>query len=164
MSSVSPQLRLPPLLFVLLLALPARSAAQDQRAFLDLTLNGVAKGDALVILREGDALVGVATLTEAGLQEFAGRREAIGDDEFVSLASLAPLVTFETSEADLRLAITADPRLLGPIVRDLQPGAPAGLTHRSAPSGFVNYALTTSSTRDYDVFTESAASARGGLF
>jgi outer membrane usher protein len=155
--------RLLPLLLSLLLLLPATSAAQDQRAFLDLTLNGVAKGDALVVIRAGDALVSVARLTEAGLQAFTGRRETIGGEEFVSLSSLAPLVTFRTDEADLSLTITADPQLLAATVRDLQQGAPAGLTHSSAPSGFLNYALTTSSAREYDIFTESAFSARGGL-
>jgi outer membrane usher protein len=153
--------RLLPLLTLPFWAAPA--AAQDERAFLELSINGVAKGDTLVVLREGDALVGVEVLTAGGLTGLQGRRERVGDDEFVSLASLAPDVTFVVSERDLRLALTADPRLLGATVHDLQAGAPARLVHRSAPSGFLNYALTASNARDYDVFTESAISAAGGL-
>jgi outer membrane usher protein len=152
--------RLLPLL-VILFADPA--LAQDERAFLEILLNGVPKGDALVVLRDGDALVAVETLAGAGLIGFQGRRETVGDAEFVSLRSLQPDVVFTVNEQDLRLSMTADPRLLGATVHDLQPGAPAGLVHRSAPSGFLNYALTAGSTRDYDVFTESAISAGGGL-
>jgi outer membrane usher protein len=155
--------RLLPLLFPILLLTPASSAAQEQRAFLEVTLNGVAKGDTLVVMRDADALVAVKMLTEAGLQGFEGQRESIGGEPFVSLASLAPLVTFATSEADLALAITADPRLLGSIVQDLQSGAPSGMEHRRAASAFVNYALTASGARDYDIFTESAFSAGPGL-
>ena len=152
--------RLLPLL-VLLGAVPA--AAQDERAFLEVVINGVAKSDTLVVIRGADALVGVDTLTQAGLSGFEGDRESVGGTEFVSLASLAPGVTFAVNERNLRLTLTADPRLLGATVHDLQQGAPAGLVHRSAPSGFMNYALTVNNARDYDVFTESAVSAAGGL-
>ena len=152
--------RLMPLL-VLLFALPA--SAQDERAFLDVFINGVAKGDALVVFRGDDALVATEMLTGAGVNGFAGRRETVANKEFVSLASLAPDLTFAINERDLRLSITADPRLLGATVQDLQTGAPAGMVHRSAPSGFLNYALTASDAKNYDIFTESAFSAAGGL-
>ncbi len=152
--------RLLPLL-VLVSVVPA--AAQDERAFLEIYINGVAKGDTLVLLRGDDALVAVEMLTGAGLNGFEGRRETVGGTEFVSLASLNPDLTFAVNEQDLRLSLTVDPRLLGATVHDLQVGAPPGLEHRRAPSGFLNYALTASNTRDYDVFTESAISAAGGL-
>ena len=61
--------RLLPLL-VLLWAAPA--AAQDERAFLEIVINGVAKGDTLVLLRGDDALVAVEMLTGAGLSGFQG--------------------------------------------------------------------------------------------
>jgi outer membrane usher protein len=154
--------RLLPLVVLLACAVPA--SAQDERAFLEVFVNGVAKGDTLVLLRADDALVGVETLTGAGVHGFGGRRETISGTEFVSLASLSPDVTFAVNERDLRLTITADPRLLGATVQDLQPGEPAGLVHRAAPSGFLNYALTASDASNYDLFTESAISAAGGLF
>jgi outer membrane usher protein len=154
-----PAVRLLPLL-VLLWATPV--AAQDQRAFLDLVVNGVAKGETLVVMRGEDALVGVAALTEAGLNGFAGGREPIDNEPFVSLASLAPAVTFTLAEADLRLSITVDPSLLGAIVRDMGAGEPAGIQYRSARSLALNYAVT-SSGREYDVFTESSLRAAGGL-
>jgi outer membrane usher protein len=153
--------RLWPLLFACsLLVSPA--SAQDQRAFLEVTLNGVAKGDTLVVMREADALVSVKMLTESGMHDFGGTRETIAGEPFVSLRSLAPLVTFETNELDLALAITADPRLLGATVQDLQSGAPRGMVHQRARSGYLNYSLTAASSGEYDVFTESALSAFGG--
>jgi outer membrane usher protein len=156
--------RLLPLLVLLVVCVAGPAAAQDQRAFLDVTVNGVSKGDTLVVLRGDDALVGVDMLTQAGLHGFEGRRETIGSDAFVSLASLAPRVTFTFSEADLRLTLTVHPDLLGVTVKDMQSREPAGLVYRSAPSGFVNYAVSGSGRENYDVFTESALSAKGVLF
>ena len=65
------RMRLLPLLFSLVfVCFPLSSSAQDsgQRAFLDVTLNGVPKGDTLVVLRDGDVLVAVRTLRDGGLQ------------------------------------------------------------------------------------------------
>ena len=43
-------------------------AAQTQRAFLTLSLNGVDHGEVLVVVREGDALLTPETLDAAGLR------------------------------------------------------------------------------------------------
>ncbi len=98
--------RLLPLL-VLLSAVPA--AAQDDRAFLEIVLNGVAKDDTLVLFRGDDALVGTAALTRAGVEGFRGSRETVDGTEFVSLASLSPDVTFTVDDRDLRLSIDGRP-------------------------------------------------------
>ena len=123
---------------VTMLIVATSAAAQTQRAFLTLTLNGVDHGEALVLVREGDALVTVSTLDAAGLRGVAGRRETVDGEERVSLASLAPRVRFQIDESALRLVITADPELLGVVVRDLGVGPPAGLIYRSAPSAVLN--------------------------
>ena len=68
------------------LLLPTIAAAQAQRAVLELQVNGVAKGEALVVLRDGDALVSVTRLEEAGLRGFRGAREALDGEALVSLA------------------------------------------------------------------------------
>ena len=130
-------------LFVLL-SQPA--AAQEQRTFLDISVNTVSKGDTLVVLRGSDAFVSAAWLTGAGLTGFTGRREPIDGEDFVSLASLAPAATFVFDERELRLAITASPDLLGTRVRDLQQGRPENLVYRRDTSGFLNYALSMGST------------------
>jgi outer membrane usher protein len=149
-----------------LLLLPQAAAAEDQRAFLDIVLNGVSSGDALVILRTPDVLVQVATLHAAGMKQVAGRHEAVDGDEFVSLQSLAPKVGFHFDEQALRLTITADPALLGTTVYDLRADQPADLEYLRSRSGFVNYALSagSGSSADYEAFTEAAYSHRAALF
>jgi outer membrane usher protein len=142
----------------------APAAAQTQRAFLTLSVNGVDHGEMLIVIRDGDALVTPATLDATGLRNYGGRRETIEGEERVSLASLAPRVRFQLDEGALRLALTADPDLLGIVVRDLDAGAPAGLVYRSAPSAFLNYSASGGLGSDYELFAEAGVSARGALF
>ena len=151
-------------LFALLILLsPSAVRAQSQRAVLEILVNQVSAGESLVVLRGADALVGVQSLEDAGLQGFDGEREPIGAQEFVSLRSLAPAVSFRVDERDLRLHITADPSLLGQQVRDLYFGAPKDLVYKANTSGFVNYAVNYTSNKQADLFTESALSMRGAL-
>jgi len=102
-----------------LLLFPRWSAAQDQRAVLELIVNRVPSGESLVVLRDHDALVPVATLQSAGLRNFSGTRDTVGGQELVSLKSLAPGVAFSVDEIELRLTLSASPDLLGQTVRDL---------------------------------------------
>jgi outer membrane usher protein len=138
-------------------------AGEPQQAFLEITVNGVPKGDALVWLRGADVFVAAATLSDAGLDAAGGARERIGGEELVSLASLAPAVTFAVEEQALRLAITARADLLGRTVYDFRAAAPRNIVYARAPSAFVNYALRTTSRGDSELFTESALSAGGAL-
>jgi outer membrane usher protein len=137
--------------------------AQDQRAVLELIVNGVSAGETIVVLRGSDTLMRTASLVDAGLNHVDGRREVLGGQEMVSLASLAPQVTFSLDEANLQLTLKADPDLLGLRTRDLKGGAPAGLEFRNDTSGFINYSVNYRGGHQADLFTESAVSARGLL-
>jgi outer membrane usher protein len=139
------------------------AAQTTQRAFLTLSVNGVDHGEVLVVVAESDALVTAAALAAAGLRDVGGRRETADGEERVSLASLAPRIRFRIDETMLRLELTADPDLLGVVVRDLDAGAPAGLVYGSAPSGFFNYSISGGIGSDYELFTEAGLSARGAL-
>jgi outer membrane usher protein len=154
-------LRLACFCLVALLLFPTLTAAQDQRAVLELVINRVPSGESLVVLRGADALIPVETLQKAGLRGFAGRRDTLGGEEMVSLTSLAPHVAFSVDEIELRLTLTASPDLLGLTVRDLWSGRPANLVHRTDTSSYVNYAANVHSNRQFDVFAESATSVRG---
>lgn len=145
------------------LSLPARAIAQEQRAILELIVNVVRSGEALVILRSDDALVDAAALT-AHLQGVEGRREIIAGREFVSLGSLAPAVLYDVDEDQLQLRLTADVDLLSRSDRRLSRGAPADLQFRRDTSAFANYSIRYGGGRALDLFTESAVSARGLLF
>lgn len=131
---------------------------------LELVVNQVSTGESLVILRDRDALVPISALTQAGLTGFKGRRETVGDQEFVSLASLSPDLSFAIDELDLRVNITASPALLGRTVRDLSRAAPANLIYRRDASGYVNYAVNWHTGNRADVFAESATSVKGASF
>jgi outer membrane usher protein len=147
------------LLCTALLVVPALAFAQaaEERAFLDLVINDVAHGDALVVMRGGDALVPVAALKEAGLESIGGRRETIEGEEYVSLQSLSPNVTFSFNERDLKLAIKVSAALLPAVIRELQSPRPAGVVYRRDSSIFMNYALNAADRRQYDLFTETGA-------
>jgi outer membrane usher protein len=150
---------------MVLAAVPALGQdAQQERAFLELVVNGVSKAHVLVVVRPDDALIGVETLADAGVGQIGGRREPVNGDTFVSLASLAPGITYLVDERELRMLLTVRPALLGRIVRDLQSGVPADLEYRSTTSLFTNYAITTGPGQSSELFTESALSARGLLF
>ena len=148
---------------VAVLAAPAIRAAEDQRAVLELVVNEVPKGEAFVVLRGADALVGVARLREAGLDGFAGERETIDGEEMVSLQSLAASVTFSIDERDLTLVLTAAVPLLGERVRTLGSGAPPDMVYRSDTSAFLNYALNWNEGTGTDLIAESAFHAGEAL-
>ena len=156
-----PRTGLASLCLLAFLLFPGLAIAQDQRAVLELIVNRVPSGESLVVMRGNDALVPVATLQKAGLRGFTGRRDTVGSEEFVSLTSLAPDITFAIDEIELRLTLTAGPALLGLTVHDLWSGAPADLVYRKDTSAFVNYSANWHSNRQFDVFTESVASVRG---
>jgi outer membrane usher protein len=153
--------RLASLALIAFLLFPRPAAAQDQRAVLELIVNRVPSGESLVVLRGTDALVPVSTLQKAGLQGFAGRRDSVGGDEVVSLTSLAPSVAFAVDEIELRLTLTVSPDLLGLTVRDLWSGAPDNLVYRKDTSSYVNYSANWHTSRQFDLFAESATSVRG---
>ena len=157
-------LRLPAACVLALLLFPLQTFGQAQRAVLEMIVNGVPKGEVLVFLRDADALISVVRLNTAGVRGFEGTRETIGSDELVSLASLAPDVTYVVNERDLTVTLTAPPELLGETRQDLGTGAPANLVFRSDASGFLNYAVNWTEAGSVDLFAESAARLRGALF
>ncbi len=138
-------------------------AAQEQRAILQLIVNLIEKGDVLVIVRQGDILARVSDLERAGLQGFPGKRETLRGEDYVSLSSLAPMVTFEMDERALVLRLTAQPALLGSTVLDLRPGRPPGTVYSQDASAFLNYAVNWQDFQRYDIAGEAGISIGGNL-
>src|SRR6185503_6683358 len=141
---------------------PADARADDQRAPLTVTINQVDKGEVVVVIRAQDVLVGVRTLEQLGIHSFAGSRESIDGDPFVSLASLAPGITFELDERALALRLTAQPELLDSVVRNLASGRP-DVEFRRDTSAFANYAINVRGAHSYDVFTDLGFSTHGAF-
>ena len=141
---------------------PADARADDQRALLSMTINQVDKGEVLVVLREADVLVGVRALEKLGVHAVTGKRESIAGETFVSLASLAPGITFELDERALALRLAAQPELLDSVERNLASGRP-DIEFRRDSSGFANYAINLRGANSYDVFTDLGVSTHGAF-
>lgn len=140
------------------------SAAQDQRAILDLSVNGVESGQALVMLQTADVLIDVTALHRAGLRSIVGRRERRFDVEFVSLGSLAPDgVRYELDDSGLAIRVMAPPGLFGMLSLSMQEPRPAGLQYSHNNSAFLNYAVATRPGFGTDVSAEAGVHLYGGL-
>ncbi|MBI3304116.1 MAG: fimbrial biogenesis outer membrane usher protein [Deltaproteobacteria bacterium] len=141
--------------------LPLAATAQPaQRAIFILWVNGVEKGEAVVVLRGNDVWMQATDLTQAGIHA-EGRRERIEGEEHVSRASLAPTVTFQLDEEQLALRLTAAPETLPETVLALRDGRPAGLVFSRDQSAFFNYSLTLSDFRHVDAVGEGGVSFAG---
>jgi outer membrane usher protein len=151
------------LLAAAILVASAAAGAQDQRALLSVSVNNVEKGEVLVFLRDHDVLIGVESLAGVGITGFAGTRESIGDTAFVSLASLAPDVTYQFDERALSLHLTAVPHLLETVVRDLAAGRPPDIEFRRDTSAYANYSVNLRGRSDYDLFSDVGISTRGAF-
>lgn len=134
------------------------AAQSDQRAILTLFANEAPHGATVVVLRASDVLVPVRALTGAGLQDFAGRRELIERQQYVSLSSLAPDVEFTVDVRALTLRLIANPLLFATTTLLVEDARPADLVYSRTPSAFVNYGLTWQSASGPSAFFETAGS------
>jgi outer membrane usher protein len=145
----------------LCVALPPAATAQPvQRALFSLWVNGVEKGEAVVVLRGNDVWMQAADLQKVGLHA-AGRRERIESEEYVALASLTPQVTFQLDEEQLALRLTAAPETLPETVLALRGRRPAGIVFSRDLSAFFNYSLTLSDFHHIDTAGEGGVSFAG---
>jgi len=149
-----------------LLALSRAASAQPvemEQAILQWSVNGVERGEVVVRLRSPDVLVRVADLEQAGVRGFAGRRETVGGVAYVSLASLAPAVTFEMDERALTLRLTTAPSLLPTTVQDFLQSRPAGLIYTDDTTAFLNSSVTGIDFERYTWTGEGGLSIRNTL-
>lgn len=154
---------------------PVRSAPtppppgdEDRPAFLRAAVNQIEMGDVLVFLRGQDVLVRTQDLQKAGMRVDGGVHEKRPEGEVVSLRSLAPRLTFASSEIDLSLTIKADPSFFAAAAVDLKTKRPEGILYASSPSLFANYQVQAADLQDRDsahlgAFTEAGLSYRGFL-
>jgi outer membrane usher protein len=143
---------------------PWPAAAQEgQPAVLSLIVNHVERGDIIVLLKPGDVLVRVEDLEQAGLRGVGGPQETVGGATYVSVASLAPGLTFDLDERALVLRLTAQPALLPSTVLDLQVVRPPGLVYREDTSAFLNYAIQAVDFKRYALFTEAGLRIKSAL-
>jgi outer membrane usher protein len=138
------------------------AAAERERALLPLTLNHDDRGMILALVDGPDVWVRVGGLEAAGVHGFAGRRETIDGDAFVSLASLGE-ASYTLDRESVVLDLTVPPAWLDATVIDMSPRAPAGIVYSNDTSGFVNYAFNAREATGADAFVEGGLSVRGDL-
>lgn len=154
-----------------LAAFPAN--AQNTDVLLPLTLNTLPRGDVFARLRNGDVLLRVSDLEQAGLSGMLWERiltfsrlrgiERADGADLISLTSIAPWLTFTLDEVNLTLSVTADPRLFGQVALTASGARPANIIHSRDTSTFFNYALTSRAFEDLGIFAETGTSIRGNL-
>ena len=116
-------------------------AAQD-RSVWALVVNDVAKGDVEVAIIDGVPWLDPASLVLAGIRNIpSGERRNIvpGRPQWVSLGSLAPLITFRLDETDIRLLLSADPALLETTEIAISNPRPPGWQVSRNAAMFLNY-------------------------
>lgn len=129
-----------------------------------IEVNGREIGDALIGLDHGDMWVSTAALQQANLVLSGARTMTLEGEAVVSLASLAPAVTYEFDLAGLALKMTAAPEAFAG--RTVWSGGPArepALRLRRT-SAFFNYGATLASGARGVYATELGISTRGALW
>ncbi len=135
-----------------------------ERAMLTATVNNSPAGDVVVLMTGRDVWIELAGLKRVGIKTIFGQRRREYDTVFVSLATLAPDVSFVVDPAELELRLTVAPALLGKTVV-APPGrtAAAGRTASRTKGAFVNYAANWRERGAPRLFAETAFSASGAL-
>lgn len=137
---------------------PPPTWAADLRAFVTVHVDTIDSGEALAVLRGNDVLIPLSTLEQAGIHGLQGKRETINKEVYVSLASLAPGITFNLNEDQLTLDITVQPKYLPSVQLDLVRTRPPNVEYTGAHSAYVNYAVNETSSGQGTGFVEGGIS------
>jgi outer membrane usher protein len=159
----TPRFLLPLLTLVGLLVAASPLAAEQQPAMLDVSINGVAHGQTLVVIDSGEVWIDLASLTDAGVKDPGGDRRAWKGRTLVRLGSVSPQITYEFDEAALSLRLTVRPSLLEGSHFDLMSGRPDDVEYRHATSAFLNYGTSVLSVGTSSMSLEAGVSAGHAL-
>ena len=143
----------------------AVSAAETSmtRALLPVKVNEISHGEVLALIEPGDVFVPSSLFVELGVPTAGAAKQRVDGEQYLSLRSLAPQVTFNLDMNDLLLRITVEPSLLGRHVLNLQRSALAEDDRGGDSSIFLNYALSGTDLKSAGVFTEVGASRGNSL-
>ena len=139
------------------------STDRFERAVLVTSVNGMPVGDCLVLIGDADVRMDAVAFDRIGIRTSTGRRERIDNTTFISLASLAPGVTFTVDYTQLALRLTVAPALLGTTIVGSPSRPSADRIVASTPGGFVNYALNWRERGGADIFAEAGFSVGRAL-
>jgi outer membrane usher protein len=129
-------------------------AVADERAVLELIVNGATHGDVFVFLRADDVLVPLDSLKRAGMTRFQARTEELAGVPHVSLRAASPPLSFRYDERELTVSIVAPPEVFGRSSIDLAQTEPEGVRYVYDPSAFLKYAPRLVDGSDLEIFGE----------
>jgi len=152
------------LLAVLTLMGAAPAASPGTRVFVTLRINAIDQGETVAVLVGKDVLIPVAAIEGAGIRGFKGTRSTLYGRAYVSLASLAPDVTYTFDLDALTLDVTVQAGLLPRSVYDLGAGRPTHLEYVASDSAYLNYALSAARGGVSTGFVEGGFTQPGGTF
>ncbi|MBM4297939.1 MAG: fimbrial biogenesis outer membrane usher protein, partial [Deltaproteobacteria bacterium] len=135
----------------------------DQRAIFAVKVNTAARGDLDVILRGDDVLLRVSHLRELGMVSVNGRQETIRGERYVSLRSLAPVVSYVIDHNDLTVDMTFAPEAFGEYVIAGNENRPQKIEYRENTSGFINYSVNARNFDQVDAFSELGLTIKKAL-
>lgn len=149
---------------LLTLAVPPLLAAElpaAQSLIVEITLNGVVKGEFLVLAKgDGDYLLREEDLRLMGVQPPYGTPVAVGSETYFSLRGLRNSeIRFDDDRQSL--AVTLAPELLPTQVLDMLPGRPQRVLEPRDNSAFLNYRLLQSGDDSGSSPTRTAATELG---
>ena len=147
--------------------LVATPAFAQERSIWALVINDEPKGDVEIVLNADGPWVDPSVLVAAGVLEVPdGRRQVFAPDTIlrVSLASLAPQITFTLDEEEIRLIISADPALLSTTELAISNPRPPGWKVSSNNAMFLNYSANWSTDGKTAGYGELGVHLFGALF
>ena len=135
----------------------------DQRAIFGIKVNEIKKSETDVVLRDDDVLVRLKDLQEIGMVSLNGRHEIIRGDDYVSLRSLVPTLSYRIDENELTLDLTVTPEGFGDYVVAGRGSRPEKLEYREDTTGFLNYSVNASNFKSLDTFVETGLTIKNAL-
>lgn len=136
--------------------------AQEHRAIFTLVVNLQKQQEVTVLLRPKDVLIRASDLEAGGVTGFHGTREVVFGEKYVSLASLAPDISYSVDLKTLSLKLTTRPSHLGATAIDLsRVHPPPGLIHTNNLSAFFNYSVTVANQSSVSMNNEIGISMFG---
>ena len=140
------------------------AAVVDQRAFADVTVDGVDQGERTILVTATDVLVATTDARALDVPVKPDALRSFGGNGYVSLRALAPDITFRFDEEAVALTIVVPARLLPNKTTTLDTQVrPAEVDAARPASAFGNYFVSGSSGRQLNAFLEAGFSRQNHI-
>lgn len=149
-------------LLVGLLLAPAPLLAAASRSFVTLVVNTQPAGEALALIEPGDVLVEKSAIVRLKIPIDSATQKQFEGNDFISLRSLGPKITYRFDENDLVVSLTLPPELFQANVVNMGIAAPSGVAYPHDHSAYVNYSVSEDLIAGPSGFAETGATIGAG--